>query len=228
MMGKSLFYCALLALAGISLPATDHFQQQSSHTYTLRADGRVSLENINGNVHIRAWDRNEVRVEALQSARSARVLIDSSPQSISIRTNPNPGSVEFTITVPRHSRLDQVKLINGELDIEGVAGEVNASTVNGKLEVAFDRLSEAKSISLNAVNGNITLSIPYDARAELNARNVTGGISNDFGIPVNPGSRAGSRLHGVVKGGGTYINLTNVNGTISIMPVAHGRRVRFT
>jgi hypothetical protein len=45
---------------------------------------------------------------------------------------------------------------------------------------------------------------------------------------VNRGGTAGSRLHGVIKGGGTYINLSNINGSISIMPVAHGRRVRFT
>jgi hypothetical protein len=39
---------------------------------------------------------------------------------------------------------------------------------------------------------------------------------------------AGSQLHGVRKGGGTYIDLKNVNGTICIMPMSRGRRVRFT
>ena len=35
--------------------------------------------------------------------------------------------VEYTITVPRNARLDEIKLINGELDIIGVSGEVRAS-----------------------------------------------------------------------------------------------------
>jgi hypothetical protein len=83
-------------------------------------------------------------------------------------------------------------------------------------------------ISMNSVNGPISLSIPYDAGAEFNARNVTGGIDNDFGIPVSQDHSAGSQLHGVLKGGGTYINLKNVNGTICIMPMSHGRRVKFT
>lgn len=101
------------------------------------------------------------------------------------------------------------------------------STVNGKPEAAFEKLGDAKRISVNSVNGSIVLSIPFDAGAELNARNVTGGIDNDFGMPVNRGQSAGSQMHGVLKGGGTYIDLQNVNGPICIMPVSGGRRVRF-
>jgi DUF4097 and DUF4098 domain-containing protein YvlB len=254
-----LFASAMLALAGaISLPANGSFHQESSRIYALSARGQVSLQNINGNVRIRAWDRNEVRIEAVKTATSrnllneARVVIDSSADSISIRTrygdnsNPNPGKIEFTVMVPRHARLSEIKLINGELDIEGVSGGVNASsvngtvraakiggdarlsTVNGKLEASFEHLSDAKTISMNSVNGPISLSIPYDAGAEFNARNVTGGIDNDFGIPVSQDHSAGSQLHGVLKGGGTYINLKNVNGAICIMPMSHGRRVKFT
>jgi hypothetical protein len=132
--------------------------------------------------------------------------------------------------VPRQARLSEIKAINGAVDIEGVSGGINASsvngtvraqkiagdvrlsTVNGKLEATFERLSDAKMISMNSVNGPISLSIPYDAGAEFNARNVTGGIDNDFGIPVSQDHSAGSQLHGVLKGGGTYIDLKNVNG----------------
>jgi DUF4097 and DUF4098 domain-containing protein YvlB len=256
-----LFASALVALAGaVSLPASasGNFHQESSRIYALSARGRVSLQNINGDVHIRAWDRNEVRIEAIKTAASqsllnqARVVVDSSADCISIRTrygdasNTNPGKVEFTVMVPRRARLSEIKLINGELDIEGVSGGVNASsvngtvraqkiagdarlsTVNGKLEASFERLGDAKTISMNSVNGPISLSIPYDAGAEFNARNVTGGIDNDFGIPVSQDHSAGSQLHGVLKGGGTYINLKNINGAICITPMSHGRRVKFT
>ncbi|HTQ58314.1 MAG TPA: DUF4097 family beta strand repeat-containing protein [Bryobacteraceae bacterium] len=254
-----LFECALFALAStISLPANGYFHQQSSRSYVLSARGRVSLQNINGDVHIRAWDRNEVRIDAVKSAASrnllneARVEVESTADAIDIQTRygdagaTNPGKVEFTVMVPRHARLSEIKLINGALDIEGVSGGVNASsvngtvraqkiagdarlsTVNGRLEASFDRLSGARNITLASVNGPISLSIPYDAAAEFNARNVTGGIDNDFGIPVSQDHAAGSQLHGVIKGGGTFINLKNINGTICIMPVAHGRRVKFT
>jgi DUF4097 and DUF4098 domain-containing protein YvlB len=218
----------------------------------------VSLQNINGDVHIRGWDRNEVRIGAIKTATSkgllneAHVTIDASSDAITIRTRfgdgstTNPGSVEFTVMVPRRARLSEIKAINGAVDIEGVSGGINASsvngtvraakiagdlrlsTVNGSLEASFERLSDAKTISMNSVNGPISLAIPYDAGAEFNARNVTGGIDNDFGIPVSRSHSAGSQLHGVLKGGGTYIDLKNINGTICITPMAHGRRVKFT
>lgn len=256
---RLLILSALPALAGLArLPARANFHENSSHVYALSARGRVALENINGDVHIRGWDRNEVRVEAVKNAASqgllneARIDVDSSADAISIRakyaegTNTNPGSVEFTLTVPRSARLDEIKLINGAIDIEGVTGEVNASsvngplraekiagdvhlsTVNGKLEATFERLDPANTISMNSVNGSIELSIPSDAHAEFSARNVSGGIDNDFGLPVSQSETAGSQLHGVVKGGGTHIQLNNINGPICIVPVSNGRRVRFT
>ena len=41
---------------------------------------------------------------------------------------------EYTLTVPRTVRLDEIKLINGQLDVNGVSGEVRASCINGRLE----------------------------------------------------------------------------------------------
>ena len=252
--GRMLLASALLALAGAtSLPATGNFHQEYSRIYPLSARGRVSLQNINGDVHIRAWDRNEVRIAAVKTASSkgllneARVTIDSSADSISIRTRfgdgstTNPGSVEFTVMVPRHARLSEIKAINGAVDIEGVSGGINASsvngpvraakiagdvrlsTVNGKLEATFERLSDAKTISMISVNGPISLSIPYDAGVEFNARNVTGGIDNDFGLHVIHHRYVGHELRGDIGSGGARIKLENVNGRIDIRHAQDGR-----
>ena len=107
MQGRGLLlHTALLALAAsFCLPANGNFREQSSQTYALAARGRVSLENINGDVHIRAWDRNEVRIETVKVAPSqgvlneARVEVQAGDDAISIRTryaddeNTNRGSV---------------------------------------------------------------------------------------------------------------------------------------
>src|SRR5437868_15014974 len=58
-------------------------------TYPLEADGRVSLNNIHGAVHVTAWDRNEVQVDAIKTASSkeilneAEIVIDAAAGSIS-------------------------------------------------------------------------------------------------------------------------------------------------
>jgi len=152
----------------------------------------------------------------------------------------NPASVEYTLMVPRNVRLDEIELINGPLDIRGVAGEVRAScvngrltaqglqgrvkleTVNGRLEPQFDRLGESP-IELSSVNGGIELTLPSDAKAEVEASTVSGGISSDFGLETRNHHFVGHNLRGELGGGGTRIRLSNVNGHIEIRHANDGR-----
>jgi hypothetical protein len=219
----------------------------------------VELDNINGAVHISTWDQNEVKVDAVKYAGTkerldeARIDIDSRPDHLSIRTKypdhdhtfnwgsrNNPAGVEYTLTVPRNARLDEIKLINGSLDITGAKGDVHAScingrleannlagqaelsTVNGHLEAKFDQLP-ASSIKLDSVNGSIELTIPSDSKAQINASTVSGGIENDFGLHVNHHNFVGHDLRGELGSGGPRIKLENVNGRIEIRHASDGR-----
>ncbi len=237
----------------------DEFHQ----TYPLSQNGRVSLENVQGDVRISVWDRNEVKVDAVKSAYSrellagAEIKVLSSPDSIRIHTQyshedlnftsngdesfKNPASVNYTLTVPRNARLSSIELVNGELTIEGVAGDVNASsvngevnatnlagdvklgTVNGDLRASFERLDESKSISLGSVNGDVVLIIPSDSNAIVKAGTVHGGIRNDFGLPVRAGEYVGRELYGQIGRGGMRIKLGNVNGSVEVKNASDGR-----
>jgi len=253
--------CALLVLA-LGAHASDHsgaFTEEFHQTYAIAADGRVELDNINGAVHISSWDRNEVKVDAVKYAGTkdrldeARIEVESGKDYLSIRTkyrdhdlnfnwgsHNNPAGVEYTLTVPRSARLDEIKLINGSLDITGVTGEVRASCINGRLEAhnlsgraelstinghldaRFDQLS-AKSVELNSVNGSLELTIPSDSKAEIEASTVSGGIDNDFGLHVNHHRFVGHDLRGELGSGGPRIKLANVNGRIEIRHASDGR-----
>jgi DUF4097 and DUF4098 domain-containing protein YvlB len=257
--------CALLVLA-LGAHASDHssdhrgaLTEEFHQTYPMTADGRVELDNINGDVHISSWDRNEVKVDAVKYADTkerldeAKIEIDARPDSLSIQTkypshdnswnsgsHNNPASVEYTLTVPRTVRLDEIKLINGSLNITGVSGEVNAScingrleahdlagrarlsTINGRLDARFDQLA-GNSVELNSVNGSVDLTIPSDSKADLEASTVSGGISNDFGLRVNHHQFVGHDLRGELGAGGTRIKLANVNGRIEIHHAQDGR-----
>jgi DUF4097 and DUF4098 domain-containing protein YvlB len=252
--------CALLALT-IGAHASDHrgaLSEEFHQTYPITADGRIELDNINGPVHISGWDRNEVKVDAVKYAdtkerlEEAKIEIESGQDYVSIRTrypdhnnnwdwgsHNNPASVEYTLTVPRTARLDEIKLINGALDITGVAGEVRASCINGRLE-ARDLAGRAKlstingrmdahfaqlsgqDIELNSVNGSLELTIPSDSNAEVEASTVSGGISNDFGLHVNHHRFVGHDLRGEIGKGGAHIRLSDVNGRIEIQHAQDG------
>jgi putative adhesin len=255
-----LTFCAMLISS--SANAADHrgaFSEEFHQTYALTPDGRVELDNINGAVHISVWDQNEVKVDAVKSADSkerldqARIDIDSGKDYLSIRTkypdhdltfnwgsHNNPASVEYTLTVPRGARLDEIKLINGSLDVSGAKGEVHAScingrleahnlsgraelsTINGHLEAKFDDLP-GSSIELKSVNGSVALTIPSDSKATIEASTVSGGLENDFGLHVSHHSFVGHELRGELGTGGPRIKLEDVNGRIEIRHASDGR-----
>src|SRR5579862_1063224 len=252
-------WCALLILA-VAAHASDHrgaLTEEFHQTYPITPDGRVDLSNINGPVHISSWDRNEVKVDAVKSADTkerldeAKIDIESGNDYVSIQTkypehnhdwgsHNNPASVEYTLTVPRTVRLDEIKLINGSLDITGMSAEVRAScingrleahnlsgrarlsTVNGKLDARFDQLT-TQSVDLNSVNGSLDLTIPSDSNAEVEASTVSGNINNDFGLHVNNHRFVGHDLSGELGHGGTRIKLSNVNGRIDVHHAQDGR-----
>ena len=233
-------------------------------TYPLSATGRVSLQNLNGGVQIRVWDRPAVQVDAIKRAHrrdklaEAKINVSSTDERIRITTEypsqnqsfhkderryENLAIVDYSLTVPRTAILEMVELINGSLDIEGVEGNVNASsingrltarglrgetklsTVNGSLQATFAELNESKPISLQSVNGTLTLIIPSDANASVRASTVHGGIVNDFNLPVRHGEYVGHDLAGQIGTGGPRIRLGNVNGSIRITHQQDGRRL---
>ena len=256
-LGAVLGILMALALNATFAHADDNgwVKEEFHQTYPLTPNGQVSLNNINGAVKISAWDRNEVRVDAVKRAddneglKNMEIRVDPRPDSVSVETkylshgergNHNHySSVDYTITVPRNARLDEVQLINGGLDITGVQGEVRAQCVNGKLEATglmnrarlstvngaldakFDRVP-AESLDLESVNGRIQLTLPSDAKASLEASTVHGGISNEFGLHSSH-HMVGHDLNGTLGGGGTHIHVSNVNGTIEIRHANDGR-----
>jgi len=240
---------ALLAAVQTLSAAAGFSIEEFSRSFAFSPRGCIFLENLNGDVRITSWDRDEVRVEAVKRALTpdrlddAHIVVNRNDDTLSIRTQYAPGtdepaSVEYRIMVPRRARLRDVKLVNGGLSIYGVAGDVKASavngnihaeqlegeaelsTVNGQLEAGFQHLPGARAISLTSVNGPITLTLPAEGSATVNARNLAGGIRSDYGHPLRIASSGGHRLRTFIrrgKGGmSTRIQLHNVNGGISI------------
>lgn len=259
--GPSSASCTEAAPAGE--PEQD-LREDFHQTYSLSPTGRVSLENINGGVQIRVWDRSAVQVDALKKAHrrdrlaEARIDVNATEEHIRIKTEypdfnqtfhgderryDNPAVVEYVLTVPRKAILESIELINGSLDIDGVEGSVKGgsingrvtarglrgetklSTVNGSLQATFLQLTESNPISLQSVNGGVTLVIPADSNAAVRASTVHGGIMNDFGLPVRHGEYVGHDLNGQIGTGGPRIKLGNVNGSIRITHHQDGRKV---
>jgi DUF4097 and DUF4098 domain-containing protein YvlB len=143
--------------------------------------------------------------------------------------------VEYHIHVPNRVLLGSVHTVNGSLIVRGVdgggelrsvngdvevlqsSGRFNAKTTNGNLHLELRELGDGAPMSLETVNGSVELGLPWDARADLNMRNMNGELYSD--VPVTsaaalPGARA---FHGKLGHGGGAISLRTVNGGIRLV-----------
>jgi hypothetical protein len=259
------FALSLVVLQTSDAQTEEKYTETFQQSYQLSATGRVSLENINGNVRVEVWDKNEIKVEAVKSAnmqeklKDLEIKIDSGADSIRIKVKypnttynskskddwrrQNPGEVDFVLTVPRSARIDAIELINGRIDLKDLTGEVEASsingrvtatnltgdcklsTINGKTIASFDRVDSGRNISLSSVNGQVEVTLPSDLNAQIKASVVHGSISNNFGLNVRKGEYVGRDMNGVLGNGGARINLSNVNGNITVNRANDGKQL---
>ena len=190
----------------------DEFHQ----TYPLSATGRVSLENINGGVQIKVWDRAALQLDAVKKAyrrdrlAEAKIDVAASEENIRIKTvypegnlnfrggerrYDNPATVEYTLTVPRRAVLESIELINGSLDIEGVEGSVKASSINGRVNTT-GLLGEAK---LSTINGQLIATFTrLDETKPIALSSVNGGVTLIIPSDSNASIRAGT-VHGGIS-----------------------------
>jgi hypothetical protein len=189
-------------------PRGDELTENFSQSYPLSPTGRVSIANINGNVHINVWDQGSVKVDAIKRAysqqRLSEVSIDVQNTADSVRISTKypedrnysgrnredrSASVEYTLTVPRRARVDGAELVNGSLDINGVQGDVNASLVNGNVKA---------SGMGGDVNGGVEANVAaLDNSKSIKVNSVNGSITVFLPPGVNAEVKA-STLHGAI------------------------------
>ena len=241
----ALALCAGLLLA---LPAARADVSESfDRTIPLAADGFFEIENVNGFVHITAWDRPEVRIQAVKHAKDAEglrdIVIDIESRSNAVEVDARlpkdkNARVDYEISLPRGAALD-AELVNGPLDIAGIEGaldvaavngqvtvrgaksSVDAETVNGDLSVGFSADARPDA-DLESVNGRLSIFLPPSVAGEFDAETVNGGIETDFPLEVRK-ARFGpmSSLEGRLGQGGGAFDLETVNGQIRILTTEH-------
>lgn len=240
----------LSALASVSLSANAEIVDTIEKTYNFAKDGKIQLANVNGDVKFTACNCDQVTLVAEIKASSQEmrdritVKIDSSENKLKIKTKykNNKGSswnnerseVNYTLEVPNTVNLDSIRLVNGDLDISGVSGQLDADLVNGELnsdglssttrvnmvngdvQLKFSDLTNADSVKLNSVNGKIEVFLPASADVSVTAETVSGKISNEFGLEVIKHRYVGSEMKGNIGSGRVSLDMENVNGKISL------------
>lgn len=145
----------------------------SEKTVDVTKGTRLVLSNQAGEVVVRSWDQDRVRIQASHGARES-ISAETTDNTLRIRTTRASGSrgpgglVDYQITVPRWM---PVNLTGTYLDatIEGTAAEVTVETVHGNAKVTGGN----GAVSLRSVEGVITVD---KASGRVSATTVNEGI----------------------------------------------------
>ncbi len=245
---------SLIAACGLAVVAraeTYSYKEPFARSGAFRPDGVLTLENVNGTVEVRAWDRNEINIEGEKSAATAEELkkIDLSMDvteghaAIRVYLPKRSGSwfgggrirasVRFTIHVPASIAVEQLKVVNsvvtldglqntvrvesvnGKIDAHGVSGDVRLKTVNGSITAEFNAVRRHQKLAFETVNGSITVRLPTDAGATIKGSVVNGQIASDFPFVRRDGT-GGHKVNAMIGDGRASLDARTVNGGITI------------
>lgn len=240
------FFFLALAMASASpcLAVSKDFDQ----TYPLQPGGSFELQNVNGTVNVQGWDRNEIEIHAVKTARHKEsdldfvsIEVDAKPAAVSVATRypQNEGVeviVEYRVRVPRKARIEHLSTVNGMLRVSSVealedlhtvngnievydsAGAVHARTTNGNIHLELAHLPDKIGAAAETTNGSLLLAVPADLHADLEARCLNGNFFSELPVSLAMSQRP-REVRGKLGSGGTPLRLRTINGTIRIVPL---------
>jgi len=182
-------------------------------------------ETSNGSVHV----ADLAGAARLRSSNGA-VRVERIGGDLDARTS--NGSLEIS-GVAGEARL---VTSNGRIQVEGVEKRVEGETSNGSvkarlngrapvrlvssngsIEAAFDG-APAGDVRLETRNSSITLDLPAKTSARLSAATTNSSVSSEFEVSgASRDDQRRTRLEGNIGAGGPSIDLSTVNGRISIV-----------
>ena len=190
----------------------------------------------------RRSDPDDVRIEVIEHSEGV-TLCAVYPSSRGQENSCAPGSggrnnvrnndvqVTFYIKVPAGVEF-RGRTVNGDVEVRDLSSDVSARTVNGDIEIATTGFAEANTVngsieaamgsfdverglSFTTVNGSISLDLPDDIDADIDAKWVNGSLQADLPLKL-VGRLSKHAARGALGEGGPELSLKTVNGSIRL------------
>ncbi len=140
----------------------------TDETVTVTRGTRLAVNAFSGEVIVRGWGRDAVRVQARHSSRT-RVTIRPSGSLVAVSTSGSPGSVDYEINVPAWMPV-KIEGTYIYVSVEGTQADVAAETVRGDISIK----GGASLVTAKSIEGEVILEAP---RGRINASSVSQGIT---------------------------------------------------
>ncbi len=204
--------------------------QQTDTLVTVPHGTRLELTSRRGNVRIRTWDRDAVRISTDDEHDALRVERTGSVLQVRPR-DWNTRSINVELTIPRDMRIRldgmdtevniegagaevDVQTLNGDITVEGGSGYVNLRTVHGEIELSGARAR----VNVGTVSEDITL---HDVQGDVRAETVNGDITMTDMRSANVTAEAVTgdlRYEGTVQPNGQYSLSTHSGDVVMGVP----------
>jgi hypothetical protein len=211
----------LLILASSAIAAFALVQQIDT-TVPVERGQRLEVSAYGGEVNVKTWARNAVRVEAAPSGRT-RVEVYQSATAVSVRTEGRRGpasAVDIQITAPAWMALD-LSGVYTDVNVAGSKGPISVETVEG--EVLVD--GGEGLVSLQSVQGSVTL---RGAKGRIDVNSV----NEDVKVSRTSGEIEATTVNGEIQleqVDATSVTATTVNGDVTYDgPIRDGGRYDFS
>jgi hypothetical protein len=211
---------------------------------TIRARTQANLQTA----------RQEVRLDITDKSDTVRVFVDQPGHSRSStswthsewRNQGYTVAFDFDLRVPREAAVHLWTVNDGDVHVEGLAGDFDvnnvngdvellqvsgsgrAKTINGQTKVTFARNPQRDSL-FASLNGTIEVAFQPNLSADLRFKTLNGAVYTDFPVTALPTAGTGERRNGKfvyksdrfsavrVGNGGPEMNFDGLNGDIRIL-----------
>jgi hypothetical protein len=154
---------------------------------------RLSVNAFAGEVIVRGWARDAVRVQGRHSTRT-RVTVKPTGLVLAVSASGSPGSVDYEINVPAWMPV-KIEGTYVYISVEGTQADIAAETVRGDIVLK----GGATTVTAKSVEGEVILDGP---RGKINASSVNQGVT----ITGGSGELAVETVNG-------HISLSNMEST---------------
>lgn len=158
---------AFLCLAAPAAAQTGGRGPQTDQTVPVTRGTRLSISNFAGEIVVRGWDRDVVRVQARHSSR-VKVNIRTNAAGLAITGNSAMGSIDYEISAPVWMPLR----IDGQftyIEIQGLQSEISAESVRGDIVVK----GGSGTVTAKSIQGEVTIE---GVNGRINASSVNEGV----------------------------------------------------
>ncbi len=160
----------------------DEDRDSDNDAKTDKKRGLRHIPNLSTGVTVEE-DDNEVTIGtgAMSAGRTLNLTIQVPANSSMKLSTINDGDIKVEDVTGDVEASD----LNGAISMKGIKGSVVADALNGEITVVFTGIDTKKSMSFSSMNGDIDVTLPADTKATLKLKNDQGEIYSDFDLKMN-------------------------------------------